>query len=133
MRWSRVRTPPGSPFNSLRINREIDSFGGCHHNVSSLWYSAAMLMPKRRSIKIADPDYIVTFGVGLPRFFKRYIQRLRAKVLHLPFPSKRSTPPSTMRAAIEWATASLIALERGHGHRIWNGRGLARTRRSPNR
>jgi hypothetical protein len=66
-----------------------------------------------RTIRIADPSYLVTFGVGLPRFFARFVSGIRADVLHVPFPSKRSTPEATMKAAVDWAVDSLIALEAG--------------------
>ena len=44
-----------------------------------------------RTITIANPDYILTLGSGLPRFFDKFMrgQGLKADVLHLPFPSKR--------------------------------------------
>jgi hypothetical protein len=66
-----------------------------------------------RTIGIARPDYIVTLGSGLPRFFKRFIRGVKADVLHLPFPSDQVTPPATMSAAVNWAVDSLIALEAG--------------------
>jgi uracil-DNA glycosylase len=66
-----------------------------------------------RTISIASPDYIVTFGSGLPRFFNRFIRGVKADVLHLPFPAGQVTPPATMRAAVDWAVATLIALEAG--------------------
>jgi len=68
------------------------------------------LMP---ALNIADPDHIVTFGVGLPRFFGRCVRGVRADVLHLPFPSRQATPVETMKAAVNWAVDSLIALEAG--------------------
>ncbi len=66
-----------------------------------------------QTIKIANPDYIVTFGSGLPRFFSLFLRELRAGVLHLPFPSKRTTPTTTMAAAVEWVVQSLLCLEQG--------------------
>ena len=66
-----------------------------------------------RTITIANPDYILTFGSGLPRFFNRFIRGVKADVLHLPFPSDQVTLPATMRAAVDWAVDSLIALEAG--------------------
>lgn len=66
-----------------------------------------------RTLRIADPEYIVTFGVGRPRFFTRFVRGIRAEVLHLPFFSKRSTPVAAMNAAVNWAVYSLIALEQG--------------------
>jgi len=65
-----------------------------------------------RVIDIASPDYIVTLGSGLPRFFDRFIRGVRADVLHLPFPSDQVTRRVTM-AAVDWAVDSLIALEAG--------------------
>jgi hypothetical protein len=60
---------------------------------------------------IADPDYIVTLGSGLPRFFQRFVSGLNADVLHIPFPSRLVTPPATMRAAVDWVVGSLTALK----------------------
>jgi hypothetical protein len=65
-----------------------------------------------RSINVADPDYIVTFGSGLPDFFRLFIRGVGAEVLHLPFPS-RCTSHAIMNAAVDWAVASLIARELG--------------------
>ena len=73
-----------------------------------------------RTLRIADPTYIVTFGVGLPRFFGRFVRGTRADVLHLPFPSKRSTPDKTMKTALNWAVDSLIALENGQQPPVMN-------------
>jgi hypothetical protein len=65
-----------------------------------------------RTIRISDPDYILTFGSGLPRFFRDYVSGVRANVIPLPYPSWR-TPQPTMTAAVDWAVDSLIALEAG--------------------
>jgi hypothetical protein len=77
------------------------------------WKSPCAKRHLMRTFKTADPDYMVTFGVGVPRFFKRFARGVRADVLHLPFPSTRNTLEPTMSAAVDWAVDSLIALEAG--------------------
>jgi hypothetical protein len=66
-----------------------------------------------RTVNIASPDYIVTFGSGLPWFFRDFVSGITAAVIHIPYPSWR-TPKATMKDAVDWAVDSLIALERGN-------------------
>ncbi|MGJ5813666.1 uracil-DNA glycosylase family protein [Paludibaculum fermentans] len=66
-----------------------------------------------RTLAIANPEYIITFGVGLPRFFAKFVRGIRAAVFHLPFPSSRTAPESLMKSAVDWAVTGLLALEGG--------------------
>ena len=66
-----------------------------------------------RTIMATDPLFIITLGLDIPKFFARFVRGIRADVLHLPFPSSRSAPPVTMRAAIDWAVSSIAGLRSG--------------------
>lgn len=66
-----------------------------------------------RTLGVSDPEYIITFGVGLPRFFAKFVSGIRASVFHLPFPSNRSAPEAVRKTAVDWAVSGLLAMEKG--------------------